>query len=100
MAVMRILLDAKDLIKVVEHSKPVKLSEFDGWLRTRDAELVYSLVNIRGLAAALDLGSSFLPQIKDYLTVWKACLTVSSLPGSTSWNCSVRWIASRLVRNT
>jgi hypothetical protein len=67
MAAMRILLDAKDLINVVEHSNPVKLSEFDGWLRTRDAELVYSLVNIRGLAAPLALGSSFLPQVKDYL---------------------------------
>jgi len=67
MAAMRILLDAKDLINVVEHSNPVKLSEFDGWLRTRDADLVYSLVNIRGLAAPLALGSSFLPQVKDYL---------------------------------
>jgi hypothetical protein len=64
---MRILLDVKDLIKIVEHSKPVKLSEFDSWLRTRNAELVYSLVNIRGLAAPLDLGSSYLPQIKDFL---------------------------------
>jgi len=67
MAAMRILLDAKDLINVVEHSNPVKLSEFDAWLRTRDADLVYSLVNIRGLAAPLALGSSFLPQVKDYL---------------------------------
>ncbi len=67
MAAMRILLDAKDLINVVEHSNPVKLSEFDRWLRTRDAELVYSLVNIRGLAAPLALGSSFLGQVKDYL---------------------------------
>ena len=67
MAAMRILLDAKDLINVVEHSNPVKLSEFDGWLRTRDADLVYSLVNIRGLAAPLALGSSFLPQVKDSL---------------------------------
>jgi hypothetical protein len=67
MVVMRILLDAKDLINVVEHSKPVKLSVFNGWLRMRDAELVYSLVNIRGLAAPLTLGSSFLPQVKDYL---------------------------------
>ena len=67
MAAMRILLDAKDLINVVEHSNPVKLSEFDSWLRTSDAELVYSLVNIRGLAAPLALGSSFLPQVKDYL---------------------------------
>ena len=67
MAAMRILLDAKDLINVVEHSNPVKPSEFDSWLRTRDAELVYSLVNIRGLAAPLALGSSFLPQVKDYL---------------------------------
>jgi hypothetical protein len=54
-------------INVVEHSKPVKLSEFDGWLRTRGAELVYSLVNIRRLAAPLALGSSFLPQVKDSL---------------------------------
>ena len=67
MAATRILLDAKDLINVVEHSNPVKLSEFDGWLRIREADLVYSLVNIRGLAAPLALGSSFLPQVKDSL---------------------------------
>ena len=67
MAAMRIVLDAKDLINVVEHSNPVKLSEFDGWLRTRAAELVYSLVNIRGLAAPLARGSWFMPQVKDLL---------------------------------
>lgn len=67
MVAMHILLDAKDLINVVEHSNPVKLSEFDGWLRGRDADLVCSLVNIRGLAAPLALGSSFLPQVKGSL---------------------------------
>lgn len=67
MVAMHILLDAKDLINVVEHSNPVKLSEFDGWLRARDADLVCSLVNIRGLAAPLALGSSFLPQVRDSL---------------------------------
>jgi hypothetical protein len=67
MAVMRILLDAKDLIKVVEHSNPVKLSDFNDWLRIRDAKLVYSLMNIRGLAAPLAYGSSFLPKTKDLL---------------------------------
>jgi len=67
MVAMHILLDAKDLINVLEHSNPMKLSEFDGWLRARDADLVCSLVNIRGLAAPLALGSSFLPQVKGSL---------------------------------
>lgn len=67
MVAMHILLDAKDLINVVEHSNPVTLSEFDDWLRARDADLVCSLVNIRGLAAPLALGSWFLPQVKSSL---------------------------------
>jgi len=64
---VRILLDAKDLINVVEHSKPVKLSELDDWLRARNARLVYSLGNIRGLAAPLAIDSSHLPRIKEYI---------------------------------
>lgn len=67
MVAMHILLDAKDLINVVEHSNPVTLSEFDDWLRARDADVVCSLVNIRGLAAPLALGSWFLPQVKSSL---------------------------------
>ena len=62
-----ILLDAKDLINVVEHSNPVKLQSSTAGSRNRRRP-VYSLVNIRGLAAPLALGSWFPPQVKDYWT--------------------------------
>jgi hypothetical protein len=50
---MRILLDAKDLINVVEHSKPLAISDLDAWLRKRSNSLVYSLENIRALVAPI-----------------------------------------------
>jgi hypothetical protein len=64
---VRILLDAKDLINVVERSKPVKLEELDAWLRTRGSSVVYSLCNVRGLAGPIGIDPVHIPRIKTYL---------------------------------
>jgi len=64
---MRILLDAKDLIDVLEHSKPVTVSELDSWLRKRSDSVVYSLCNIRGLAGPIGMNESHLPQVREYI---------------------------------
>jgi hypothetical protein len=64
---MRIQLDAKDLIDVVENSKPVAASQLDAWLRKRSGKLVYSLCNIRGLAGPIAASKSHLPRILEYL---------------------------------
>lgn len=64
---MRILLDAKDLINVVEHSNPLTLSDFDTWIRKRNSSLVYSLCNIRALAGPISINQVHLPRIKTYL---------------------------------
>jgi hypothetical protein len=34
---MRVLLDTKDLINGVEHSKPVSLADLESWLKTKGA---------------------------------------------------------------
>ena len=64
---MRVLLDAKDLINVVEHSKPVSLADLESWLKTKGARLVFSLENIRALAGPLGSDPASLPRIVQYL---------------------------------
>lgn len=64
---MRVLLDAKDLINVVEHSKPVSLDDLEAWLKTKNARLVFSLENIRALAGPLGSDPASLPRIVHYL---------------------------------
>ncbi len=66
---MRILLDAKDLIDLVEHSKPLNASEFDVWLRRQRGSLVYSLMNIRGLVGPIGIDPTYLPRIREYLEI-------------------------------
>lgn len=64
---MKILLDAKDLINVVEHSDPVSLADLDSWLKAKDAKLVFSLENIRALAGPLASNPGSLSRIVKYL---------------------------------
>jgi hypothetical protein len=64
---MRILLDAKDLINIVEHSKPLRLSEFNTWLREHNSRLVYSLGNVRGLGGPIGLDDTQVPRIMEYI---------------------------------
>ncbi len=64
---MRLLLDAKDLINVVEHKKPLPITELDTWLRERSGWLVYSLANVRALVAPISLDASGLSRIQKYV---------------------------------
>ena len=64
---MRVLLDAKDLINVVEHAKPVPLADLEVWLKDNSARLVFSLENIRALAGPLGSDPASLPRIVQYL---------------------------------
>jgi len=43
---VRILLDAKDLINVVEHSRPVGVGAFEAWLKKNGAVVVLSFTNV------------------------------------------------------
>lgn len=64
---MRVLLDAKDLINVVEHAKPVSLADLEAWLKAKSASLVFSLENIRALAGPLGSDPASLPRIVRHL---------------------------------
>jgi hypothetical protein len=64
---MRVLLDAKDLINVVEHSIPISLADLKSWLKGKDARLVFSLENIRALSGPLASDPTSLPRIVQYL---------------------------------
>jgi hypothetical protein len=57
---MRFLLDAKDLIDVVEHGRPIALADFDEYLRSRGHEIVLTTTNVRELAAPLATDGDFL----------------------------------------
>jgi hypothetical protein len=57
---MRILLDAKDLINLVEHNTPVPLAEFVNWLKERNARLVLTAMNVGELVTPLKRGRDFL----------------------------------------
>jgi hypothetical protein len=50
---MKILLDTGDLINLVEHNRPVNLSEFRDYLVAHDATIVLTFGNVRELAAPL-----------------------------------------------
>lgn len=50
---MKILLDAKDLIDVIEHSRPISANDLGSWLQSKGAQLVLSYTNVRELAAPI-----------------------------------------------
>lgn len=64
---MNILLDTKDLIDLVEHEKPLPLSELKIRLQARGAVLIYSFVNIRGFVGPITLDAESFPRIRGYL---------------------------------
>lgn len=51
---MRILLDAKDLIELVERSKPLSVGEFSNWLKERDGVAVLTFTNVLEFANCFD----------------------------------------------
>jgi len=57
---MRILLDAKDLIDAVEHSKPIALDKLGDWLMRHGAQIVLTMTNVTELVAPLKLGREFM----------------------------------------
>jgi hypothetical protein len=57
---MRILLDAKDVINLVEHSDPISLSEFDAYLRRHYAELALTFTVVREFVGPLAFKGNFL----------------------------------------
>jgi hypothetical protein len=57
---MKFLLDAKDLIDVVEHNIPVRLMDFGARLRRRGDDLVLTTTNVREFVAPLMRDGDFL----------------------------------------
>lgn len=57
---MRILLDSRDLIDLVEHKRPIPVSDFDRYLRAGGHEIVLSFTNVRELAGPLATTGDFL----------------------------------------
>src|SRR5712692_10384530 len=57
---MRILLDSRDLINLVEHGRPTTTQQFDTYLRARNDEIVLTFTNVRELASPLASGAGFL----------------------------------------
>lgn len=53
---MKVLLDTKDLINVLEHNRPMKLSALRDYLRTHDSTIVLTFNNVRELVAPLSQG--------------------------------------------
>jgi hypothetical protein len=51
--IVRILLDSKDLIDVLEHHRPVGAEDLHAWLTARNSQLVYTMTNISEFAAPL-----------------------------------------------
>jgi hypothetical protein len=63
---MRILLDSRDLINLVEHGQPVPVRDFDAYLRGGRHEIVLCYSNVRELVSPLATGAEFL-QIRPFL---------------------------------
>jgi hypothetical protein len=53
---MKVLLDSKDLIDIVEHDPPVQLEEFRNYLHDHNSSLVLTFNNVRELVAPLAQG--------------------------------------------
>jgi len=64
---MRILLDSKDLINLIEHSKPLSVPEFNDWLGRKHGTLVYSMQNIRGITGPIGMNALHVARIRRYL---------------------------------
>ena len=57
---MRVLLDSRDLINLIEHSRPTTSQEFDAYLRSHNDEVVLTFTNVRELAGPLATGGDFM----------------------------------------
>ena len=57
---MRILLDSRDLINLLEHGRPVGVQKFEAYLRAADHQVVLTFTNVRELAGPLARGAEFM----------------------------------------
>jgi hypothetical protein len=57
---MRILLDSRDLIDLLEHQQPTTAVEFDAYLRAGNHQIVQCFTNVRELCGPLGAGAEFL----------------------------------------
>jgi hypothetical protein len=57
---MRILLDTRDLINVVDRNAPISLADFEAYLQAGDHQLVLSNTSVREFAGPLARGGEFL----------------------------------------
>lgn len=71
---MRILLDSKDVIDVVEHHRPITPEELRVWLTEHNSQLVYTMTNISEFAAPLGDSDT------DILHMRSLLQTVEALP--------------------
>jgi hypothetical protein len=56
---MRILLDSRDLIDLIEHARPVTVSDFESYLRAGSHQVVLCFANITELAGPIGAGGDF-----------------------------------------
>lgn len=56
---MRILLDSRDLIDLLEHQQPIAAAEFDAYLRAGNHQIVLCFTNVRELCGPLGAGGGF-----------------------------------------
>jgi len=57
---MRVLLDSRDLINVVEHARPINVADLENYLRTGGHTNVLTMTNVRELASPLSSGIEFM----------------------------------------
>lgn len=70
---MRLLLDSRDLIDIVEHGRPVTATVFDAYLRANNHQLVFSFTNVREFSGPLAAGVGF-------LRLWPFLQALESMP--------------------
>lgn len=68
MQAMRVLLDSRDLINLLEYDQPFPSAQFESFLREQNHQAVLTFTNIRELAGPLARGEEFI-QVRQYLQV-------------------------------
>jgi hypothetical protein len=56
---MRILLDSRDLINLVEHQSPTTVADFDAYLRAGNHQVVLCFTNVKELAGPIGAGADY-----------------------------------------
>jgi len=56
---MRILLDSRDLIDLLEHQRPTTVANFDAYLRAENHQIVLCFTNVKELAGPIGAGAEY-----------------------------------------